>query len=144
MALNMERKDYAVVGGGIALAVAVGAFFLAMEAGPAMEQTFRWITGLAIAGAVVVIYKARDLWGGEIARSLEIIASGLVMFMLQWIPHIQWHQIGAAQAVQGGSPMPAWFGVPGPWWLGFWHGLGLAAFLIIGYGFYTLWKAGKE
>lgn len=88
---------------------------------------------------IVFIYLSRSIWGGKIARYLEIIGAGLAVHMLLFIPHIQWHITGQTQ---GG--MPPLMGQPPGFWYVFFHGMSLVAFLFIGYGFYLFYQEVQE
>lgn len=143
MGINLERVDYGVITGAIAFAVVLGVVTLSLNLTMAFETNLRWVTGAVILVGLGFIYLGRELWGGIVARNLEIIGAGMAIMMIEWIPHIGWHIQGARQAAQGGSPMPAWLGIPGFWWFGFFHGLVMASFIVITYGFYRFWKSGQ-
>lgn len=134
MALNLERNDYLVMAGLAVLAVAAGMVSLSLgQQAMIVEMVIDYAAMFIIVASLAVIYKARDLWGGEVSRALEIIGAGLAVYMITYLPHINWHISG------GGALGP----VPGSFLYGFFHALSLATFVLAGYGFYTLWQSGK-
>jgi len=134
MALNLERNDYLVMAGLAVLAFAMGLLSLSLgEAARITEMIIDYAAMFVIVASLGVIYKARDLWGGEVSRAMELIGVGLAVYMVTYLPHINWH-IGGS-----GSIGP----IPGGFLFGFFHALTLATFVLAGYGFYTLWQSGK-
>jgi hypothetical protein len=132
MALNLERNDYLVVAGLAVLSVVAG--FISLNfGGPAVEGIIDYISMFVIVASLAVIYKARELWGGEVSRALEIIGAGLAVYMITYLPHINWHLSGGGNL----GPLPEMF------LYGFFHALTMATFVLVGYGFYTLWQSGK-
>lgn len=132
MALNLERNDYLVIVGLFIVTLLAG-FVSQNFGGPAVEGIIDYISMFVIVASLAVVYKARDLWGGEVSRALELIGAGLAVYMITYLPHINWHMSG------GGGLGP----VPENFLYGFFHALTLATFVLVGYGFYTLWQSGK-
>lgn len=145
MPLHLERDDYVAVAGVFLAAMAVGTLFVLLRFGPLVENVFRWVTSAIILVGIVAIYRSRrgDRWGGQVARSLELIGIGFGVIVIEWVPHIGWHMQGAVQAAQGGNPLPAWLGLPGIWWLGFFHALVAGGFALAVYGLYQFWRAAE-
>ncbi len=134
MALNLERNDYLVIAGLAVAAVAAGMVSLSLgEQARITEMVIDYVAMFVIVASLAVIYKARELWGGEVSRALELIGAGLAVYMITYLPHINWHISG------GGALGP----IPGEFLYGFFHALSLATFVLAGYGFYTLWQSGK-
>ncbi len=134
MGLNLKRNDYLVVAGLALAAVAAGMVSLSLgEGARVVEMVIDYAAMFIIVASLGVVYKARELWGGEVSRALELIGAGLAVYMLTYLPHINWH-IGG-----GGALGP----VPGSFLYGFFHALTLSTFVLAGYGFYTLWQSGK-
>ncbi len=134
MALNLERNDYLVMVGLAVAAVAAGLVSLSLgEQARITEMVIDYVALFVIVASLAVIYKARELWGGEVSRALELIGAGLAVYMITYLPHINWH-IGGGGAL---GPIPETF------LYGFFHALTLATFVLAGYGFYTLWQSGK-
>lgn len=132
MALNLERNDYLVMAGLAVISVIAGYISLNFG-GPAVEGIVDYITMFVIVASLAVIYKARSLWGGDISRALEIIGAGLALYMITYLPHINWH-------ITGGGPISV---IPEAYLYGFFHALSMSTFVLAGYGFYTLWQSGK-
>jgi len=130
--LHLKAEDYQVIAAGVLLGVFGGVIGHVYSVGIRAELYTRVAVSLAILVALYCIYQARTAWGGDLARYLEIIGAGLVLFMLTWIPHIEWH-------IQGS---PVLFGLSSGFWLGFFHALTASTFLITAYGFYRFWQEG--
>ncbi|AOV94311.1 hypothetical protein AQV86_00085 [Nanohaloarchaea archaeon SG9] len=79
-----------------------------------------------ILAGLYYVYELRT-WGGEIGRNLQLIGVGLVLILLNWLPHIPWHIAG----------MPG-IGISQGFWLGFFHSWVIAGFLVISYALHEL------
>lgn len=141
MRFDLERRDYGVIAailvGGLALMMAT-----AMLLGPTFESLSKFYQGAVLLFGAYVAYRLFGLWGGKIGKGFIVIAAAFVALMLQYIFHIKWHLDAVAQMQAGGSPYLAWLGISGKAWLGFFHGIGAATMIVLGYGFYLLWEAG--
>lgn len=146
MALHLRGEDYRLFAGVLLAAVGVGLVFMLLDLGLEAEILFRWATGLILLVSLFVIYKSRETerWGGEVGRSLEIIGAGIAFLVVEWVPHIGWHMQGILQLQEGGSAMPAWLGIPGIWWLGFFHAMAAGGFGIVLYGLYRFWRTAED
>jgi hypothetical protein len=129
----MRKSDKAVIVGAVAFAVlaALWAQFMGLE--PAADAFIDFLTFAAVAGGLYFIYKARDDLGGQTARRLEILGTGLLVFVLAYWPSYTWSTVGS----------PEWLGLT----TGFWSMLfGLLNFVglgIVAYGFYEFWDMGQ-
>lgn len=132
MKLHLKRPDYMVIGGGVLGAVLAGVLGHLLAAPPSIEVYTRFMTAFAILVSVYFIYRARQVWEGNLARYLEIIGLGLTALMVSWVPHIGWHLKG----------MPPWLGIAPGGWIAFYHILTAVTFFIVGYGFYLFWQEG--
>ncbi len=138
--MNMERTDLTIIAG----AVLIPLFAALATMGIQSQMTIVMIilaataaSGLAVLGALIAIYKGRDLYGGEIARNLEIVGLGFFLFMITYVPHTVWHVVGLTNQ----NPLgPEWIGMSGAWWAGFFHVGAFMYFIISAYGFYRFWK----
>lgn len=79
-----------------------------------------------ILAGLYYVYELRT-WGGDIGRNLQLIGAGLVLILLNWIPHIPWHMSG----------MPA-LGISQGFWLGLFHTWVIGGFLVISYALHKL------
>lgn len=144
MSLHMKRNDYLLIVGAVGIAAVLGW----LVRGISDIETIAMLTivltigaGIAVLGTLVAIYKGKKLYGGTIARNLEVIAIGLILFIVSYLPHVTWHVIGLAQD----NPLgPTWLLLSKSWWTGFYHFGALMFFLISVYGFYLFWKFGNE
>lgn len=124
--LHLRKKDYsflilsALV---VVLGAAVGQItgFTGM-----LAVSTTYIQVPFILAGLYYIYELRT-WGGDIGRNLQLIGAGLVLILLNWIPHIPWHMSG----------MPA-MGISQGFWLGFFHSWMIAGFLVISYALHKL------
>ncbi len=136
----MERNDLLMIAAAalIPLFAAVGA--MGIQSQMTMVLIILGSTGasgLAVLAALVAIYRGRELYGGEIARNLELVGLGFFLFMITYVPHTVWHVIGLTNQ----NPLgPAWVGMSGAWWAGFFHVGAFMYFIISSYGFYRFWK----
>lgn len=135
----LERRDLQVIGLGIVLSAITAV--LAQYGIYTFEHEIMldYLEAVPLLLGVVFIYRARHLWGGEIARCMELVGIGLAIHMLIWIPHLRWHLIGLEQ-----QQLPAWIGLDPSFWYVFFHTVSLFGFVLVAYGFYLFWHAGQE
>ncbi|MFB6180925.1 MAG: hypothetical protein ABEJ93_03535 [Candidatus Nanohalobium sp.] len=126
---DFSRKDYAIMTGGLTIAVLGG---VARQVGLISSSVTQLITLLVLITAPVSIYSGRKLWGGEVAKNMELVAIGLGAVILHRIPELLW-----------GSKFLAQLGLSDPFWKGFFNFLGAVGFAIVSYGFYGFWKVAK-
>lgn len=133
----LEKKDWYVLGTGVLLgivtAVATQLGYLGME----LELLLGYAMAIPILPALVFLYLARKLWGGDVARYLDFIAVGLIINLLMFPVHLQWHM-----AEMTAGALPAWGGLSPNFWYLFFHGLTAYSFVMLSYGFYLFWKSG--
>jgi len=132
MPLELEKKEYGLIFGGLAVAAVLGFIGHLAEAPPQVEQYIDFLTGAIIIGSLAVMYKASNLLGGEIAKNLQVMGAGVLIYILTYYPHIFWHA-GLVPA-----PLSDHFGYV------FYHAATALAFFLVGYGFYGFYKMGKE
>lgn len=135
---NLKKRDFYIVLAAVLLPLISG--FLAMGIQDLMTVVLIIVAmtlaaALAVIIGVYAIYKGRGTYGGEVARNLEIIALGFLLFMIAYIPHTLWHVMGLPDALG-----PGWSLLSSAWWAGFFHIGAIAFFLISTYGFYRFWK----
>lgn len=138
MSFNLEKRDYQVIAGAILLPLIAGFLTMGIESLMTIVLIIVAMTvaaGLAVFIGLYAIYKGRSLYGGEVARNLEIIALGFLLFMVSYIPHTLWHVMGFPDALG-----PDWSIFSSAWWTGFFHIGAIAFFLISTYGFYRFWR----
>jgi hypothetical protein len=123
------REDYVILTGGLGVAVAGG---VARQLGLISASLTQLITLLVLVTAPVSIYSGRKLWGGEMAKNMELVAIGLGAVILHRIPEIIW-----------GSGFLEEIGLASAFWVGFFNFLGAVGFAIVSYGFYRFWKLAK-
>ncbi|MFB6174791.1 MAG: hypothetical protein ABEJ87_02340 [Candidatus Nanohalobium sp.] len=123
---NFTREDYAIMTGGLAVAVMGG---MARQMGFISVKTTKLITLIVLLFAPVSIYSGKKLWGGEIAKDMELVAIGLGAVIIHRLPEILW-----------GSKFSDSLGLSDPFWKGFFNFLGAVGFAIVSYGFYRFWK----
>lgn len=140
MKLNMERKDLYLIAAAILVPLLAGLALMGIQSQMTIVMIILAATGLAglaIVAALVAIYKGRELYGGEIARNLELVGIGFFLFIVTYIPHTLWHVFG----LMNQNPLgPGWIGLTEAWWAGFFHVGAFMFFLIATYGFYRFWK----
>lgn len=148
----MERQDWLVVGGG--LLVSLGAALWADSQGLAAADI--GFSGLLPKIAVVVLlagaifaYLAKEFYGGTVNRGLTVIASGFLIYGVLYWPHKGGVPVLASLGLpllEGwhGSGTPAWFGIIEPAWQTFFHLLTVITLGFVAYGFYLIWRSGKQ
>lgn len=134
MELKTTREDVILIIGLIGAAVLNGVVWSVMGFGGGAEQWFRFVEGAAVLTALYGIYRARGLWGGEVARSLEVTSLGILIYMISYIPHIGFHV----------SKNPVTLGLPDNAWIGFFHAISAVSFLVVGYGLYLFSESSKN
>jgi len=127
----LESKDAAIVASILSLGVINGVSWHILGLDMAAESWFRWIEGGVILLTLAFLFRARGLWGGEIARSIDVITMGIAVYLIQYIPHIGYHI----------QEHPVWLGLGEGFWIGLFHGVSAASFLVVTYGIYLLSQA---
>lgn len=132
----LERKDWYVLGTGIALGL-IGAVLAQLGyVGLEAEILLGFAMVIPILPALAFLYFTRKLWGGDVARYLDFIGVGLIITLVMFPIHLQWHMAELA----AGS-IPAW-GISPNFWYMFFHGMTAHSFVLIAYGFYLFWDSG--
>lgn len=130
MSLHLRQEDYIAVLSVIAASLAVGV----------VRYTLGDI-GLEIveaAGPVILLtggyflYQSSRSWQKRLARYLEIIIIGMIMFAAAWVYQIT----GTAQNLLEIIGRPTIF------LTGFFHPLAVGGVLLISYGIFLIWKEG--
>lgn len=134
MELKTRKEDAVLILGLIGAAILNGVVWSVMGFGGSDEQWFRFVEGAAVLTALYGIYRSRGLWGGEVARSLEVTSIGILVYVISYVPHIGFHV----------SENPVTLGVPSSAWIGFFHGISAVSFLIVGYGLYLFSESSKN
>jgi hypothetical protein len=126
---KMDREDYAIIFGGIAIAILGGILrHLYILDGGAIYL----LTLVVILTAPISIYSGKKVWGGEMAKNMELVAIGLGAVIINRIPQVV-YQINALD----------FFGLSIRFWAGFFNFLGAVGFAIVSYGFYKFWKVAQ-
>lgn len=123
---DFTREDYAIMTGGLAVAVVGG---IARQIGLISGTATQLITLVVLLFAPVSIYSGKKLWGGEMAKNMELVAIGLGTVIIHRVPELIW-----------GSRFLQSIGLTSPFWKGFFNFLGAVGFAIVSYGFYRFWK----
>jgi len=84
--------------------------------------------------ALGMVYKAKDLLGGQLERGLDVIGIGLLLYVLTYWPSYRWSISGS----------PQWLGWTTGAWSLFFNVMTFVTFSFIAYGFYLIWKLGRE
>lgn len=125
----MDREDYVIMTGGLTVAVAGG---IARQIGLIDSSMTQLLTILVLVTAPVSIYSGKKMWGGEMAKNMELVAIGLGAVIVHRIPEILW-----------GSQFLQALGLTSPFWKGFFNFLAAVGFAIVSYGFYRFWKVAQ-
>lgn len=136
---TLHKNDKYLIGVGLLLSIIGGVMGQLDMVSIEQELMLSYVAFLPIIPALIFIWLARDLWGGHVARYLELIGIGLGIHLVLWVPHIRWHIL--AEHSPDLTP-PAWLGFDAPFWYVFYHGFSLLAFALMTYGFYLFWKEG--
>jgi hypothetical protein len=129
----MEKNDYLFVAGALLTAVLAGGWAHLMNLSPAVDGMIDFFTAAAVLVGLAFVYLARDSLGGESARNLEVLGTGLLVFVVSYWPSYVWSTAGN----------PGWLGMTQAFWSMLFGMLNLAGFTIVAYGFYRFWNMGK-
>lgn len=130
----MKRQDKVVIAGSILVAIFAGLWAQAMGIGTEVDALIDYFTVIAVIASLGFIYMSRDLLGGSVARNLEVVGTGLFLYVLVYWSSYQWAVAGS----------PAWLGVTVPGWNLFFNLVTLVTFGFVSYGFYLFWQLGEE
>lgn len=138
---HLSRTDGLLVAGTVAVAVVAGLIFAPVtdfETLHLLDLATNVLIFSIIAVMLVPLFLASRHWGGEIGRNLQIVAVGLLVFVVSILPHIEWHVEGAPYYLG-----PAMLGLSPAWWVGFFHTLTVATWIVVIYGFYRFWRLAR-
>lgn len=136
--MQLKTRDKQFIGLGVLLAAISGGLAYAGIIGLKAEMLLGYLPGLAAPAAAVFAWKARSLWGGDVARYLEIIIAGLLIQFVVYDIHLYWH----FQEILSGA-LPVW-GMSAVFWRAIFHGLSALSFILIAYGFYLFYTEGER
>ncbi|MFB6076835.1 MAG: hypothetical protein ABEK12_01745 [Candidatus Nanohaloarchaea archaeon] len=126
MELNLEQRDYYVVGGGILAWLGLSALAHLMNAPIQAEQLFSALAGVAGLASIYFVYRYLDNVGGEVGRYFALIAMGIIYYTLTLVPHVLNH-------IKRNQLLFAFF---------FQHIMAFWSFLMIAYGAYLFYRGG--
>ncbi len=126
---TMGKQDYMIIFGGLAVAVLGGILrHLYILDGGAIYI----LTIAVLLTAPISIYAGKKVWGGEMAKNMELVAIGLGAVIINRIPQVTYtvNQLD-------------FLGLSIRFWAGFFNFLGAVGFAIVSYGFYRFWKVAQ-
>lgn len=138
---SLSREDVLLVVGIVLFALVSGVIFSPISNHETIHVIDRFTNFLMVAVLVamlVPLVRASQYWGGQIGRNLQVIALGLIFFMVSIVPHVEWH-VGGAPRPLG----PAMLGMSSAWWAGFFHVFTIVSWTVIIYGFYRFWDLAR-
>lgn len=139
----MNKQDTWVIGGAVLFTILAGVWvhfivgagnYETAVAVSLIDDILDYFTLVAAAVTFALVYKARSAYGGHLSRSLGVIGLGLLFFMPTYWLSYRWNIEGS----------PAWLGMTTGFWSLLFNMLTLVTFAFIGYGFYLIWRLGKE
>ena len=136
---KLEKKDMYLMGTGVVLGLIAAILGQLGFIGLFEEQILTYLMVVPILPGIYFLYKARSLWGGDIARYLDFIGIGLIINLVLFPLHMSWH----FAAMGGGDQFLAW-GISPNFWYMFFHGLTGYSFAMLAYGFYLFYESGAE
>jgi len=136
---NLEKKDKYLIGTGVALGLIAAVIGQLGILGMKAEMMLTYLMVAPILPGIYFLYKARSLWGGDIARYLDFIGAGLIINLVLFPVHMNWHF--AAQSAE--AAFLSW-GISPSFWYMFFHGLAGYSFAMLAYGFYLFYQSGAE
>jgi hypothetical protein len=131
---SLTRKDYGVIGGGLAALLAAST--ASMIAGASIKIEALGDVALAISAifAMYFVYKGINLVGGVAGRALALVAISVGYYGIYILPHLYWHITGVRQVGPvSGAAIETFF-----------HASTALIFFIAAWGFFVFYKGGKE
>lgn len=143
----MNRTDRQVIASGLLVAVMAGVW-MQLIVGPELragaytsgtavalvDNIVDYFTLVAVAVALVFLYRAGRLLGGNIGRGLDVIGVGLLLYVPTYWLSYRW-------AIES---QPRWLGLTTGFWDLLFGFLTLFLFGFITYGFYLIWSLGRR
>lgn len=129
--MNLERSDLAVIGAALGVSLLAGALKQMGTQVPIGPVSMLMLPAGII--SLVFVYLAAQEYGGQVAKYLYFMGTGIGLFLLLTFPHVFWHR----------AEMPAQIGLDPSFWYIFYHGGILVSYFFIGYGFYLFYKSGQ-
>lgn len=143
----LKKADLWVILGGIGIAALAGIWVQAIigpeiaagsyttsQAVGIIDNIIDFFTIISTLLALGMVYRAKNILGGKLERGLEVIGIGLLLFTLTFWPSYRWSISGS----------PEWFGLTTGAWSLFFSTMTLVTFSFIAYGFYLIWRLGRE
>ena len=127
----LTQKDKGVIATAFGLSILVGVLRQVGVQGPLRMAAFLILPAGLI--SIYYIYRAAQVWGGEVARYLTFMGIGMAVFILNSVPHIVWHI----------QQTPSFLGLDNSFWYIFFHGGIALGFVYMTYGFYLFRETGK-
>lgn len=132
MSLHLRQEDYIAVLTVFVASLAVGLVrYVLGDIGLEMVEAAGPV--ILLAGGYF-LYRSSRSWQKELARYLEIITLGIVMFAAAWTYQI----LGTAQNLLEIIGRPIIF------LTGFFHPLAVGSVILISYGIFLIWKEGDD
>lgn len=132
--MSFEKKDYGVLLGSFALLIVVSTVSMILDLSIQAEALVDASTAVVIFASLYYVYRGIELAGGKVGRSMKLVAVGVGYYGIYILPHLYYHiaspeMIGpfTADAVEL-----------------FLHTSTTMTFFVIAWGFYTLYRGGKE
>jgi hypothetical protein len=136
---KLEKKDWYLLTPGIVLGFIAAVLGQLGIIGLSVEQILTYLMVVPIIPGIYFLYKARSLWGGDIARYLDFIGVGLLVNLVLFPIHMNWHFASQEATAQ----FLAW-GISPNFWYVFFHGLTGYSFAMLAYGFYLFYESGAN
>lgn len=143
----MNRTDRYVIASGVLVAVfagvwiqlivgpevAAGAYSVA-TAVALIDNLIDYFTIVVVVAAVLFVYRAGRLLGGDIGRGLDVIGVGFLLYVPTYWLSYRW-------SIEGN---PRWLGLTTGFWDLLFGFLTLFLFGVVAYGFYLIWSLGQR
>lgn len=131
----LERQDLKVIGGGTSIVFAVAVLVNALSL---QLNSWFYLMDLVPAALVLVtiVYslKTQEFLGGEIGRSMSLVAAGVSIYGLVFhLINLPYQELGN----------PVIFGLSSPFWLASSNALQIFGISIAAYGFYSMWRSSR-
>lgn len=132
--MGFEKKDYTIILGAFALLLIASTVSMVLGLSIKVEAVVDLASVLVILSSLYFVYKGINLVGGKVGRAMSIVAVGVGYYGLYIMPHLYYH-ITSPEMI---GPLPA---IPVEIFL---HTSTTMTFFVIAWGFYRLYKGGKE
>lgn len=132
--MSFEKKDYGIILGAFALLLVASTVSMILGLSIRVEGIIDLANALVIFTSLYYVYRGVGLAGGTVGRAMTIVAVGVGYYGIYILPHLYYHMFEPAMIGPFNAEAVEIF----------LHVSTTMTFFVIAWGFYRLYRGGKE